>query len=358
MRFALVTDAWAPQVNGVVRTWTEVVRQLEGLGHHVLVIHPGCHFTVPIPKYPEIRLALFARRKVRSLLDDIRPHAIHIATEGPLGLAGRVYCLDRDIPFTTSYHTQYAHYLSIYYRVPSAFTWSLLRWFHRPAVRTLVPTRTVAQELLLHGFQNTVLWSRGVDTGVFRPSGKNALDLPRPIFLTASRIAEEKNIKAFLELKLPGSKVVVGDGPARAALQRQHPEAHWTGYKHGDDLARLYSAADVFVFPSRTDTFGVTMLEANACGVPVAAFPVTGPIDVIQPDVTGVLNHDLRAACIAALNIDSRACVDYAHRCTWEKCAHTVIESVATIPRPSQAGMPGDRAIAAADPALASEAMT
>ncbi len=333
MKFALVTDAWMPQVNGVVRTWTEVVRQLERLGYDVLVIHPGLFCTVAAPKYPEIRLAVLPRAKVASLLDAFQPKAIHVATEGPLGLACRAYCSKRRLPFTTSYHTQYPRYLSIYYGVPAALTWKLLKWFHRAATRTLVPTRSVATELQSHGFDNTVIWSRGADMQVFKPHGKTGLSLPRPIFLTASRIAPEKNIEAFLAIKLPGSKVVVGDGLARAALQRQYPQVHWTGYQYGQDLARLYSAADVFVFPSRTDTFGITMLEANACGVPVAAYPVTGPIDVVQQNVTGVLDNDLQAACLAALNLDSQACLEYARTCTWEKCAKTVIESMAPIRR-------------------------
>jgi glycosyltransferase involved in cell wall biosynthesis len=286
MKFALVTDAWMPQVNGVVRTWTEVVRQMEGLGHKVLVIHPGLFRTIAAPKYPEIRLAMFPRRKVVSLLEDYQPDAIHVATEGPLGLACRAYCSKRGLPFTSSYHTQYPQYLNIYYRVPKVISWKLLHWFHRAADRTLVPTRRVAEELQSHNFENTVVWSRGVDIKVFKPHGKDALSLPRPIFLTASRIAPEKNIEAFLNMKLPGSKVVVGDGQARAAMQREHPEVHFTGYQYGEDLARLYSAADVFVFPSRTDTFGITMIEANACGVPVAAYPVTGPLDVVRPNVT------------------------------------------------------------------------
>jgi glycosyltransferase involved in cell wall biosynthesis len=352
MKFALVTDAWMPQVNGVVRTWTEVVRQMERKGHRVLVIHPGLFHTVATPKYPEIRLAVFARAKVSALLDNFQPDAIHVSTEGPLGLACRAYCSDRNLSFTTSYHTQYPRYLNIYYKVPEVVTWNLLERFHRAAAKTLVPTRRVANELQSHGFGNTVVWSRGVDIEVFRPRGKDALDLPRPIFLTVSRIAPEKNLEAFLDLKLPGSKVVVGDGLARAALQRQYPEVHFTGYQHGEDLARFYSAADVFVFPSRTDTFGVTMLEANACGVPVAAYPVTGPIDVVQQNVTGVLDRDLRTACLAALKLDPRACVDYARTCTWEKCAQTVIESLAMIRRVPRVAIHRDRELDLAPEAM------
>jgi glycosyltransferase involved in cell wall biosynthesis len=334
MKFALVTDAWMPQVNGVVRTWTEVIREMEAVGHRVLVIHPGLFLTFAVPNYPEISLAVFAGDKVGSMLDCFRPDAIHVATEGPLGLACRAYCVERGFPFTTSYHTHYPQYLSIYYKVPPKITMACLRWFHQAAERTLVPTRSVGQELESHGFRNTVIWSRGVNTEVFRPRGRDALDLPRPIFLTASRIAPEKNIEAFLAVDLPGSKVVVGDGPSRAALQRQYPNAHWTGYKHGDDLASVYAAADVFVFSSRTDTFGVTMLEANACGLPVAAYPVTGPIDVVQQNVTGVLNTDLRAACLAALELDAQKCIDFARACSWQKCARTAIESLELIERP------------------------
>jgi glycosyltransferase involved in cell wall biosynthesis len=333
MKFALVTDAWAPQVNGVVRTWAEVVRQMQSQGHRVLVIHPGQFLTFAVPNYPEICLAVFAREKVKSMLDEFRPDAIHVATEGPLGLACRAYCLERRLPFTTSYHTHYPQYLSIYYRVPPKITVTYLRWFHQAAARTLVPTRSVATELQSHGFRNTVVWSRGVNIDIFKPGSRDALDLPRPIFMTASRIAPEKNIEAFLAVDLPGSKVVVGDGPARAALQRRFPGALWTGYQYGENLARHYAAADVFVFPSRTDTFGITMLEANACGVPVAAYPVTGPVDVVKQNVTGVLDADLRAACVAALKVDRQKCVEYARSCSWERCAQTVVESLAPIRR-------------------------
>ena len=264
MKFALVTDAWLPQVNGVVRTWTEVVRQMEASNHRVLVIHPGLFKTVAAPKYPEIRLSVLPGEKVASLLDDFQPNAIHIAAEGPLGFAGRAYCLDRKLPFTTSYHTQFPLYLSIYYRIPQALTWRLLKWFHRPAARILVPTRVVAQELEAHGIGNTVVWSRGVDIEVFKPQAKDALDLPRPIFLTVSRIAPEKNLEAFLTLNLPGSKVVVGDGLARAALQRQHPEVHWTGYQYGKDLARLapppmYSCSPAEPIPSASPCLKPTL---------------------------------------------------------------------------------------------------
>jgi glycosyltransferase involved in cell wall biosynthesis len=335
MKIALVTDAWTPQVNGVVRTWTEVIRRFEAWGHQVLVIHPRLFLTLPIPNYPEIRLSIFPHGKLERLLDEFKPDAIHVATEGTLGFAARSYCRERKLPFTTSYHTQYAHYLKIYYGVPARFTMRALKWFHKAGERTLVPTRSVGRELTAQGFDNTVVWSRGVDVETFFPRGKDGLDLPRPIFLTVGRVAPEKNIDAFLSLDLPGSKVVVGDGPARANLERRYPGVHWTGCQKGASLARLYSAADVFVFASRTDTFGITMLEANACGVPVAAFPVTGPIDVVQPNVTGVLDTDLRAACLEALKLNPQDCVDYANTCSWERCAQTAIDSFAWLRRPA-----------------------
>jgi glycosyltransferase involved in cell wall biosynthesis len=334
MKLALVTDAWKPQVNGVVRTWCEVVRHLETCGHSVLVIHPGLFLTMAVPKYPEIRLALFPDEKVSSLIEAFAPDAIHIATEGPLGLAGRSMCVERDIPFTTSYHTQYPQYLSIYYGVPAGLTLTYLKWFHGGAVRTLVPTKSVATDLQSHGFRNLEVWCRGVDVRLFRPWGKDAFSLPRPIFLTAGRVALEKNIEAFLKLELPGSKVIVGDGPARKCLESRYPNVHWTGYQHGEALARSYAAADVFVFASRTDTFGVTMLEANACGVPVAAYPVTGPIDVVRQHVTGVLDTDLARACLSALTLRAENCVEYAQQNSWDRCAEMALAALAKIRDP------------------------
>jgi glycosyltransferase involved in cell wall biosynthesis len=333
MRIALVTEAWLPLVNGVVRTWRHVTAELEALGHQVLVIHPGLFRTVGLPRYPEVRLALLPGRKLAALLRGFDPDAIHIATEGPLGQAARRLCLRRSWPYTTSFHTQFAPYLKIYFGVPQGLTYRFLRWFHGRAQRTLVPTASVRDELAGRGFGNLVIWGRGVDTELFRPQGKEFLDLPRPIFLTAGRVAAEKNIEAFLRLDLPGSKVVVGDGPARQSLQRRYPQVTWAGYLYDQDLARYYSAADVFVFPSRTDTFGNVMQEANACGIPVAAYPVTGPIDVVQRGVTGVLDEDLRSACLAALKIDPAGCRAYALERTWPRCAGTVLDNLAPIIR-------------------------
>jgi len=332
MKLALITEAWHPQVNGVVRTWTNVVRELQEMGHIVEVIHPGLFRTCRAPKYPEIRLAMFPYARLRRLLDEIAPEAIHIATEGPLGLAGRRYCRRRGWPFTTSYHTQYPAYLKAYFGVPPGLTYRLLRWFHGRAQGVLVPTATVQKELAQRGLGNTVLWNRGVDARLFCPGSKDVLNLSRPIFVTAGRVAVEKNIEAFLRLDLPGSKVVIGDGPARARLQRAYPQAHWTGYLHGADLAKHYAAADVFVFPSRTDTFGVVMLEANACGLPVAAFPVTGPVDVVKPGISGVLDEDLRTACLGALRIDPAGARAYALLHSWTRCARIVLDNLAEIP--------------------------
>ncbi|MCX5660291.1 MAG: glycosyltransferase family 1 protein [Planctomycetota bacterium] len=328
MKIALVTDAWQPQVNGVVRTWTETTRELLAMGHTLTVIHPGLFRTIKAPAYPEIRLALFAAPGVRRMLDREAPDAIHIATEGPLGWAARRHCLRRGLAFTTSYHTHYAHYLKVYFHIPRAWTFWGLRKFHAPARATLVPSPSVKVELEERGFRNIVVWGRGVDTRTFQPAPAFAFDLPRPVFIYVGRVAAEKNIEAFLKLDLPGSKVVVGDGPMKNALQRRHPEVHWAGYHFGAGLAARYAGADVMVFPSRTDTFGVVMLEANACGLPVAAFPVTGPRDAVVPGRTGELDEDLRAACMRALEISRADCRAHALTQSWRRCAQVVEDNL------------------------------
>ncbi len=332
MHLLLATDAWAPQINGVVRTWQHVIAELEALGHRVTVVHPGLFRTVAAPRYPEIRLALCPGRRVAALVREQRPDAIHVATEGPVGQAARKHCLRHRLPFTTSYHTQFPQYLKAYFGIPPRWTFAFVRRFHNAGRATLVPTPAVGRELEANGFRRVVVWSRGVDTRRFRPMPPTRFaDLPRPIFLYAGRVAREKNIEAFLDLDLPGSKVVVGDGPARTNLQRRYPHVYWTGMQSGDDLVACYASADVFVFPSRTDTFGVVMLEANACGLPVAAFPVTGPIDVVRPGVTGVLDDDLAHACLAAAKLDRDACRAHAATCTWRRCAEIVLENLAPI---------------------------
>ncbi|MEM7682802.1 MAG: glycosyltransferase family 1 protein [Planctomycetota bacterium] len=336
MRFALVTDAWFPQVNGVVRTWDQVTRQMRAQGHEVLVVNPSDFRTIPAPRYPEIRLAILPRRKVNRMLSDFAPDAVHLATEGSLGQAGRAWCRKHKRPYTTSYHTQFPMYMKSYFGIPPKLTYRFIRWFHGKARATLVPTKTIREELAAHaGMDNVVVWSRGVDTSVFHPyeGQPNAYpeDLPRPIFFYAGRVAVEKNLEAFLALDLPGSKAIVGDGPARAKLQARFPGVYWAGYQKGEDLGRHFAGGDVFVFPSKTDTFGVVLIEANACGVPTAAYPVTGPIDVVQDGVTGKLSDDLKQACLDCLDLDRQACIDYGQANTWERCAQTVLDHAAVV---------------------------
>jgi glycosyltransferase involved in cell wall biosynthesis len=331
VRISLVTDAWLPQVNGVTTTLRGCRDVLVGQGHELDIVSPDRFRNLPCPGYPSIRLAVWPGRKVGRLLEAHRPQAIHLATEGPLGLTARLYCGRRGLPFTTAFHTRFPEYLRVYTGLPEGATYRLLRWFHGPAERTLVPTESLKTELEQHGFGHLVRWRRGVDTELFRPRPGDFYGLPRPVFLYAGRVAPEKNIEAFLELELPGSKVVVGDGPARARLAALHPEVHWAGMRHGEDLAEHYAGADVFVFPSRTDTFGVVMLEAFASGLPIAAYPVTGPVDVVEHGVTGVLDHDLRAACLAALELDRAACRAHALELSWERCATMLLDNLAVI---------------------------
>lgn len=319
MKIAIVTDAWLPQINGVVTTLRQTVAVLRENGHEVKVISPDGFKTVPLLTYPSIRLAVGARRGVTERLDQFAPDAIHIATEGPLGYAARGYCLRNHLRFTTAYHTQFPEYVRLRAPVPIAWTSALLRWFHAPAEHTMVSTETQRATLQKRGFGRLATWERGVDTHLFRPRDKKFLAGPRPIFLYTGRVAVEKNIEAFLGADLPGTKYVVGDGPDLARLQQHHPEVRFVGSKQGEELARHMAAADVFVFPSRTDTFGIVMLEAMACGVPVAAYPVTGPIDVVQHRVTGFLSGNLAGAALAALALDGRKARDYALQRTWEK---------------------------------------
>jgi glycosyltransferase involved in cell wall biosynthesis len=335
MKFVLVTDAWDPQVNGVVRTWQHVTKEMTKLGHDPHVIHPGQFRTIGAPRYPEIRLALLPGKAVRKQLDELNPDAIHIATEGPLGTAARKWCMKNAICYTTSYHTQFPHYLRQYFGIPKSLSYKFIRYFHGKARHTLVPTQQVGKELEDNGLNNIVVWSRGVDTELFHPNHATPeaiKNLPRPIFVYAGRIAIEKNIEAFLKLDLPGSKLVIGDGPPKASLQKQYPDATFVGYKFGEELAAHYAAGDVFVFPSVTDTFGVVMLEANACGLPIAAFPVTGPIDVVQQGQTGYVYKDLKQAALDALQLDKQPCIAFAARNSWGRCAQTVIEHLAIRP--------------------------
>ena len=334
MRIALVTDAWFPQVNGVVRSLSTTVERLAATGHAVDVVSPDGLRTLPCPTYPEIRLALGARRHVRERLADADPDAIHVSTEGPLGLSARAWCRRNGRSFTTAYHTQFPEYLKARLPLPLSAGYAMVRWFHGAAARTLVATPSMRRRLEERGFRNIVTWSRGVDSDLFRPAPKDLLDLPRPVWLYLGRVAVEKGIGDFLGLDLPGTKVIIGDGPARPELQRHHPDAVFLGYKHGEDLARHVAACDVFVFPSRTDTFGLVLLEAMACGLPVAAYPVTGPLDVVVDGVTGVLREDLREAALAALQLDPAACRTHALKYSWEACTRQFLDALV----PARAG--------------------
>jgi len=321
MKIAIVTDAWLPQVNGVVRTYENTSRQLTALGHEVMLITPAQFVTVPCPTYKSIRLAVRPGPRLCRRLDELQPQAIHIATEGPLGHAARRYCRRRGLPFTTSFHTQFPEYIRLRMPIPLDWTYAYMRHFHAAAVRTLVPTASQRQRLIERGFENVVQWSRGVDTRIFKPGDKGFLTERRPVFIYLGRVAVEKNIEAFLKLDLPGTKVVIGDGPDLDKLRQAYPDVVFTGYKFGEELARYLAAADVFVFPSLTDTYGLVMLEAMACGLPIAAFPVTGPIDVVDNGVTGVLDGNLQRAALAALEIDPQNCLDYARARSWRECA-------------------------------------
>ncbi len=318
MRIAIVTDAWLPQTNGVVRTLTETRRSLERDGHVVFLVTPEGFRTIPCPSYPEIRLSLLPKKEVFRCLDRFAPDALHIATEGPLGLAGRRWALRRRLPFTTAYHTRFPQYVSARAPIPERLAYGVLRWFHGPAARTLVPTEHIRRELDGQGFGPLVIWGRGVDTELFHPDRAIPLEAERPVAMYMGRVAVEKNIQAFLDLDLPGSRYVVGDGPALPALRRRYPNAVFTGAKYGEELAGHLASADVFVFPSRTDTFGLVLLEAMACGVPVAAYPVPGPIDVVEQGVSGVLDENLGRAVKSAVALDRRRCRETALRYSWQ----------------------------------------
>jgi len=326
-RILVVSDAWLPQVNGVVRTLSTVNDILLADGDVVEVIGPDRFTSFPMPGYPEIRLAIAPGRKLARIADEFRPDSVHISTEGPLGWAARALCRRRGWHFTTSFHTKFPDYLHARTRIPTAWSWAVIRHFHAAADGVFVATPSLARELEGRGFANVRPWSRGVDLERFHPDAGQMGEpeawesLPRPIFLCAGRVAVEKNLEAFLALDLPGSKVIVGDGPQRAELMRRFPNVHFTGWRANGALARAYAQADVFVFPSRTDTFGLVLLESLASGTPVAAYPVTGPLDVIGDAPVGALDEDLRAACLKALTADPAACRAHAEGYSWEACA-------------------------------------
>ena len=318
MRILVATDAWDPQINGVVMTLRHTIRGVEQAGHAVEVIGPDRFRSVACPTYPEIRLALSPYTGFARVAERFAPDAVHISTEGPVGMAARKFCLRERLAFTTAYHTRFPEYVHARIRMPVSWTYRWLRRFHAPAKAVMVATPAVHAELKRWGFRNLVTWTRGVDTDLFRPGPALANQWPRPVFMYVGRVAVEKNIAAFLALDLPGTQVVVGDGPQRPALQRRFPRTVFTGAKMGEELAAHFRSADVFVFPSRTDTFGLVLLEAMASGTPAAAFPVSGPIDVVAPGRSGVLSDDLRAAALAALELPRNVVREHALRFSWE----------------------------------------
>lgn len=322
MKIVIATDAWLPQINGVVRTLRTTVGHLTRFGHQVQVIHPGQFPRLPCAIYPEVELAVPAGFALTDMIQEFRPDAVHIATEGPVGFEARRHCQRRRLRFTTSYHTKFPEYLRALMGLPSAITYRLLRWFHGPASAVMTATPTLEQELRSRGFANRIVrWSRGVDTDLFHPRPRRFPSDQRPILMYVGRVSREKNVEAFLSLKEPGTKYVVGDGPAREELQRKYPTAVFLGPLAGEPLAEAFANADVLVFPSRTDTFGLVILEALASGVPVAAYPVPGPRDILTPN-TGALDEDLGAAVRRALREgDPEACVALAARYRWEEAA-------------------------------------
>jgi len=349
LRIVIVTDAWFPMPNGVVRVLSNLRQWLVARGHEVRVISPDLFRTVPCPGYAELPLAVFARGGVGRLLAELAPDAVHIATEGPLGRFARAWCLKHGFPFTTAYHTKFPEYIKARSGLPLDWLYAAMRRFHGPSRGVLVPSPSVHRELLSRGFANLRAWTHGVDTQLFRPRAKDFLDGPRPIQLFVGRLAVEKNLHAFLDLELEGSKVVVGSGPLRQRLIRQYPRVRFQIAANDDELSRYFAAADVLVFPSLTDTFGLVMLEALASGVPVAAFPVTGPRDVIGESGTGCLSEDLAEAARRALEIPPERCRAYAETFSWETVAAQFLDYLAPVSRPVSSPAPaGGRGSSAA----------
>ncbi len=332
MRIALVSDAWHPQRNGVVRVLSSLADKLIGRGHHLEVFQPEQHRTIPCPSYPEISLSLFPGALLSQQLTDFAPNAVHVATEGPLGIAARSWCRKNEFPFTSAFHTRFPHYIKARLGIPLSWSYAAIRRFHAPSSAVMCPSPSVYRDLEEWGFDNAVEWSHGVDTQVFHPQDKSFLDLPRPIFAYVGRVAVEKNLPAFLSLDLPGSKLIVGDGPARAGLMKDFPDVNWRIANGDQELSRYFAALDVFVFPSLTDTFGLVMLEALASGVPVAAFPVPGPIDVLAGSSVGVMDRDLRAAALKAQGIDPALCRAHAQKFSWDHVTDQFLSLLKTRP--------------------------
>ncbi len=348
MRIMIVTDAWEPQVNGVVRTMQRVISELQAEGHVFDIVHPGeGFFTMPLPTYPEIKLALFAGGKLKKRFHDFEPDAVHLVTEGTLGMAGRTMCLKMKHPFSTAYHTRFPEYIAARLPIPVSWGYAFVRWFHKYSGRVMVPTPSMVEELNAKQFINTVAGTRGVDTEQFHPAKRAEPDspndpfkgLPRPIFLNVGRVAVEKNIETFVEADLPGSKVVVGDGPALAELKKKYPDVHFLGPKFGEDLATCYASADVFVFPSLTDTFGLVVLEAMASGTPVAAFEATGPKDVIPGSMAGTITPiggNIAEGALACLDLDRATCRAYAETYSWNQVARAFKDNLQPMPTPAR----------------------
>ncbi len=327
-RILVATDAWRPQTNGVVRTYENLGTHLDLMGIELIMLAPDQFRTVPCPTYPEIRLALPGMAHVARQIENSACDAVHIATEGPIGWMARAYCLQRRRPFTTSFHTRYAEYIQARFGIALDWTYALQRHFHNSGAGMLVSSDSVARELTRRGFERILPWTRGVDTSLFRPRADRIFGESGPVFLYVGRVAIEKNIESFLQLDLPGRKVVVGGGPLLDTLRARYPEAVFTGPKYGDDLARCYASADVFVFPSRTDTFGVVLLEAMASGVPIAAYPVPGPQDHVPSHVAGVLDADLRQAALAALTLDRATVRTHALGYSWDAAARMFVQGI------------------------------
>lgn len=332
MRVVIVTDAWEPQINGVVRTLRETIVRLRSRGHDVRLITPDMFRTLPCPGYDEIRLALVPRFRVRRYLDDVRPDIVHIATEGPIGWSARGWCMDRNVPFTTAFHTRFPDYAAVRTGLSPKYFWPIMRRFHKPSRAVMVSTPALQVELATRGIGRTRLWSRGIDADLFRPGRivpQWIQKLPRPVMLSVGRVSVEKNLCAFLDADLPGTKLVVGDGPALPSLRAQYPDAVFAGHRDGDDLADVYAAADIFVFSSRTDTFGLVMIEALACGTPVAGYPVAGPLDIVGADglggdgrlqqPVGVLDEDLAVAIRQALTCNRAMAARYGASYSWDR---------------------------------------
>jgi glycosyltransferase involved in cell wall biosynthesis len=327
-KIALITDAWHPQVNGVVQTLNRVTEHLKNMGHQLEIIQPQTFHTLPCPSYPEVPLAIFPSKQIRRRLEKFNPDHVHIATEGPLGICAWRYCSKKKWAFTTAFHTQFPEYLHHRCRFPLSISYALIRWFHNSGSGTMVSTSTIQKNLRDRGFQYVKPWCRGVAPDVFKPGPTELLDLPKPIHLYVGRVAVEKNIDAFLAIPLQGSKVVIGSGPALAQLQQKFPEVHFLGKMQGQDLVNGYASADVFVFPSKTDTYGLVMLESLACGTPVAAYPVQGPLDVITDPSVGSLNSNLKVAIEQALTLKRDDAIRFAQQHSWGNCAQMFFDNL------------------------------